>query len=143
MKPPQAPGKGETAKLPETPAAVSFSGPRKPLENLRNRKDFLAAARASYKPMPGFVLQARFRDDQAPPRVGFTCSKKVGNAVQRNKAKRRLREIARLALAPVANPGWDYVLIGKRSRTATLDFERLQADLKAAVEHLHDTARKA
>ena len=105
MTPPQAPGKGDLAENPEAPAAVSFSGHRKSMDILRHRKEFLAAARAAYKPMPGFVLQARFRGDDDAPRVGFTCSKKVGNAVARNRAKRRLREIARLTLPEHGQPG--------------------------------------
>ena len=70
-------------------------------------------------------------------RVGFTCSKKVGNAVARNRAKRRLREIARLDLPIHARPGWDYVLIGKQNVTASRDFATLRADLVAALTHLH------
>jgi ribonuclease P protein component len=57
-------------------------------------------------------------------RVGFTCSKKVGNAVARNRAKRRLREIARLVLPLEGRPGWDYVLVGRKDETASRDFAR-------------------
>ena len=109
-----------------------------PLERLRQRADFLRAARALHRRTPGFVLQARDRGDaDGAVRVGFTCSKKVGNAVARNRAKRRLREIARLELPFHARPGWDYVLIGKRDVTATRDFAALRADLVAALAHLH------
>jgi len=78
--------------------------------------------------------------------VGFTCSKKVGNAVARNRAKRRLREIARLVLAQSARPGWDYVLIGKSGVTASRDFLQMQNDLRYALRKLHgkfDTAKVA
>jgi len=106
---------------------------------LKKRADFLRASRAAYKPMPAFVLQARRRDaDEACGiRVGFTCSRKVGNAVARNRAKRRLREIARLVLPTAGRDGWDYVLIGKRDTTAAHDFAALQADLVIALAHLH------
>ncbi len=89
--------------------------------------------------MPGFVLQARQRPlgEADGMRVGFTCSKKVGNAVARNRAKRRLREIARHVLPEHGHDGWDYVLIGKRDTTATRDFAALQADLKRALAHFH------
>ncbi len=87
--------------------------------------------------MPGFVLQARYRGDEGPPRAGFTCSKKVGGAVARNRAKRRLREIARLDLSVGARPGWDYVLIGLRDRTAGRDFTALRSDLSRALGRVH------
>ncbi|QFU07680.1 ribonuclease P [Rhodobacteraceae bacterium THAF1] len=121
----------------EVPAALPPGGIL-PLERLRNRPDFLRAARALHRRTPGFVLQARDRgNDDSAVRVGFTCSKKVGNAVARNRAKRRLREIARLELPLHGRPGWDYVLIGKRDLTATRDFAAMRADLIAALAHLH------
>ena len=104
---------------------------------IRARADFLRAARATTVRLPGFMLQARDRGDGADLRVGFTCSKKVGNAVARNRAKRRLREIARLELAELGRPGWDYVLIGRRDETATRDFARMRADLAGALAGLH------
>jgi len=107
------------------------------LDVMRQRKDFLAAARAKRQATQGFVIQARNRADGLPARVGYTCSKKVGNAVARNRAKRRLREIARLTLGPLAKPGWDYVLIGRRETTASISFSQLQTDLERALKHLH------
>lgn len=104
---------------------------------LKKRADFLAAARAKRYATKGFVLQARARGDEGPARVGFTCSKKVGNAVARNRAKRRLREIARMSLSPLARPGWDYVLIGRAEHTAALPFSQLQTDLAQAVARVH------
>ncbi len=107
------------------------------LETLRKRADFLAAARARRKPMPGFVLQARDRREGEAIRVGYTCSKKVGNAVARNRAKRRLREAARAVLPRLGRPGWDYVLIGRREATAGIPFSQLVAELERAVETVH------
>ncbi|WP_073328868.1 ribonuclease P protein component [Wenxinia saemankumensis] len=108
------------------------------IEILRKRADFLAAARALRAGAPAFGLQARARaDGSAAVRVGFTCSKKVGNAVARNRAKRRLREIARLVLPEAARPGWDYVLIGRPETTATRDFRALQDDLRRALRKVH------
>ena len=69
----------------------------------------------------------------------FTCSKKVGNAVARNRAKRRLREAARLVLPGKGRPGWDYVLIGRAEVTAARPFDLLQDDLARALDQLHRT----
>jgi ribonuclease P protein component len=79
----------------------------------------------------GFILLARNRADQAPARVGFTVTKKIGSAVVRNRLKRRLREAARLGLAG-APAGHDYVLIG-RAAGLTRDFAALVADLERAA----------
>ena len=108
------------------------------VETLANRPDFLRAARARRKALPAFLLQARDRaDGTTTVRVGFTCSKKVGNAVARNRAKRRLREIARLVLPQHGRDGWDYVLIGRAGDTATHDFAAMQDDLRHALRRVH------
>jgi len=70
-------------------------------------------------------------------RVGFTCSKKVGNAVLRNLAKRRLREISRDILPKNGSNGWDYVLIGRKDHTAELNLNLMAKELKEAVHQLH------
>ena len=101
---------------------------------LRQRSDFLEAARGKRVPTASFLLQVRDRKDHDPARVGFTCSKKVGNAVARNKAKRRLRELARLTLAPMARAGHDYVLVGRPDATANYPFEQMQNDLEQALK---------
>ncbi len=123
--------------------AVSFCADAKPqISVLRKRADFLRAASALRQGTGGFLLQARRRPDDEPVpagaiRVGFTCSKKIGNAVLRNRAKRRLREIARLILPALAQPGWDYVLIGRPEATVSRDFLDLQNDLRRAIADIH------
>jgi ribonuclease P protein component len=112
------------------------------MERLKRRQDFVAAARASYAAMPGMVVQMRARGDGAPPRVGFTATRKLGNAVIRNRVKRRLRELARVQLAAEARPGHDYVLIG-RAPTAQRPFPDLENDLTSALKRLHRTAHLA
>lgn len=108
-----------------------------PVETLRKRADFLACARGRRQGTAGMMVQGLDRGDGGPVRVGFTCSKKVGNAVARNRAKRRLREVARLLLPDHGRPGWDYVLIGSRDRTADRDFADLRNDLLHALKKLH------
>src|ERR1700730_4185436 len=98
------------------------------MERLRRRADFLAAATGTKAATPAFVLQARARDDDGPVRIGFTVSRKVGNAVERNRARRRLREIARLSDRAWMRAGHDYVLVGRRA-ALNVPFERLKQDL--------------
>ena len=109
------------------------------LSVLTKRAEFLKAASARRANAPAFGLQARQRSEGEAEgiRVGFTCSKKVGNAVARNRAKRRLREIARMALPEAGRDGWDYVLIGRRDATAARDFADLQDDLRRALAKIH------
>ena len=133
MTPPEAPDD----KTGNRPPAVSVC-----LETMQKRSDFLAAARARRQGTASMMLQARKRrDDENVPanliRVGFTCSKKVGNAVARNRAKRRLREAARAVLPKHGKPGWDYVLIGRRDTTAQRDFQDMLGDLRYALKKVH------
>jgi len=71
------------------------------------------------------------------PRVGVTCTKKVGKSVIRNRAKRRLREAARMALPRLGRDGWDYVLIGRAEITVSRRFTNLVGDLETALVKLH------
>lgn len=99
---------------------------------LTRRAEFLRATREGRKAaQPGLVLQALPREDAAT-RLGFTATRKIGNAVVRNRAKRRLREVARLALARAPAPGWDLVLIA-REETVRRGFAELEAAFAEAL----------
>ena len=82
---------------------------------LPKRADFLRIAAGTRRVTPGFILQAAPHPDNCVPslRVGFTASRKVGNAVARNRAKRRLRALADKVMPEAADPAQDYVFIGR------------------------------
>jgi ribonuclease P protein component len=103
------------------------------LATLSKRADFLAANRGKRAPMPGFVLLVRPRgDDDQLVRVGFTVTKKIGNAVVRNRMKRRFRALVRDIFPDFAISGADHVLIG-RSSGIERDYASLSAELKRAL----------
>lgn len=133
MTPPKEMGQGSSAEAPVAPSAVSLC-----ISTLRHRPEFLRAASARRQGTGGFLLQARFRNDGKPAvQVGFTASKKIGNAVFRNRAKRRLREVARAVLPHLAQPGWDYVLVARPGATVDRSFALLLSDLETALRSVH------
>lgn len=100
---------------------------------MRTRREFLAANRGLRFPMPAFILLVRPRGDgDAALGMGFTVSKKVGNAVTRNRMKRRFRELARAALPQRGIAGADHVLIG-RAGANDLAFADIGGQLDAAL----------
>jgi len=112
------------------------------IETLRKRKDFVAASRARKAATPGLILQRRARHDESPTvRVGFTASKKVGNAVVRNRAKRRLRALAREVLSQHGQPGHDFVLIARRDATISRAYDAMRTDLVSALERIETGKR--
>ena len=116
------------------------------MDRLRKRAEFLAAAKGRKFTTASFVLQALPRNDQAPPRLGLTVSKRVGNAVERNRVRRRLREMARLTAQQTAKPamfvGHDYVLVGRRAALKQT-LERMQADFLRALREIHEPRRNS
>ena len=117
------------------------------LGRLRQRSEYLRVADAKRKSArPGLVLQAarspaadetaaRLNRAEARLRVGITVSRKVGNAVARNRARRRLRAVARETLPGQAMPGHDYVLIGRKG-TLSRPYDALRGDLEGALAKL-------
>jgi len=106
---------------------------RSSLPHLKRRAEFLRAASKGRKAvMQGVVLQALARHDDEPARLGFTVTKKVGNAVVRNRTRRRLKEAARLLLRDADVTGVDLVLIG-RDGTRARPFPALMDDIHRAM----------
>ena len=112
------------------------------MERLKRRADFVAAASGGRVSAAGFLLQARSRDEGQPVRVGFTVSKRSGNAVERNRIRRRLREIVRLTGPSDMKAGHDYVLIGRRD-ALTLPFSRMTTEFSRALKRVHAGSKAA
>ena len=130
---------------------------RPALHTLRVRREFLAVAKGDKQVRRGLILQARQRDvnpkidldavsDPASDtytaiRFGLTATKKIGNAVIRNRTRRRLRVLAHEILSAHGQPGYDYVLIG-RAATKHRTWDGLRTDLRSALKKLHKTGNK-
>ena len=110
--------------------------PGVPLRAIAKRADFLACNRGRRQPMPGFVLLMRERNDGDPAmRLGITVTKKIGNAVVRNRMKRRFRALARELLPQAGTNGADHVLIG-RSEGIERDYAVLRTELAKALSKI-------
>jgi ribonuclease P protein component len=115
--------------------------PVPPYEIIRKRADFLSANRGKRFVTPGFVMLVYDRRDDTPTkRLGITITKKVGNAVIRNRMKRRFRALAREYLGEMGKPGADHILIGRVSGIE-LDFGVLRQDIQRALKKLSNTNR--
>ena len=129
-----------TGLLPESSDRPRLGSP----ERLKKRADFVRAAKGARVNARAFALQARQRDggDAAGPRVGFTVTKKTGGSVERNRIRRRLREVVRLTEALPLRPDHDYVLVARREALSQ-DFKALRRDLEQALTRANDPKRAA
>jgi ribonuclease P protein component len=105
------------------------------MDRLRQRADFLAVANGARTSSAAFVLQSRRRDDNGPVRVGFTVTKKHGTATERNRIRRRLRELVKRLDDISMRPHSDYVLVGRRA-ALNRDFAAMLDDLRSALARL-------
>lgn len=99
---------------------------------MKKRAEFLAVRAGEKRRGPLFLMEVLRRGDDGPPRVGYTVTKKVGNAVVRNRVRRRLREAVRLHAAGDMTAGNDYVVVG-RGEILTVPFDRLAVELSRRV----------
>ena len=128
---------GASASRPEISAPLPAPRDKVKVSRLTKRADFLRLARGRKWAAPGLVLQMAETPAPTPEaRAGFTVTKKIGNAVVRNRARRRLREVARAVLPLYGAPGYDYVLIA-REATPVRPFASLIEDLKLALRKMH------
>ncbi|MDC0993340.1 ribonuclease P protein component [Alphaproteobacteria bacterium] len=108
------------------------------MKTIPSRAGFLAARSKGEKALArGLVIQAITRDSN-DWRIGLTATKKIGNAVTRNRARRRMRALARDHLSPLAKNGIDYVLIARQD-TATANWQDMANGLQKAIRYLHRT----
>ena len=111
------------------------------MDRLRQRADFLAVANGARASSAAFTVQARRRDDDGPVRVGFTVTKKHGTATERNRIRRRLRELVKRLDVITMRPHSDYVLVGRRA-ALTCDFAAMLDDLRSALHRLERQPKK-
>ena len=105
------------------------------MDRLRQRADFLAVANGTRANSAAFVVQGRPRDDDGPIRIGFTVTKKNGTATERNRIRRRLRELVKRLDVISMRPHSDYVLVGRRAALSR-DFATMLDDLRSALHRL-------
>jgi ribonuclease P protein component len=108
---------------------------------LRKRSEFLAVRRGKKSRGPLFLLEMRSRGDEGPPRIGFTVTRKQGNAVERNRIRRRLREAIRSGPDRDMQAGNDYVIVGRRD-VLTVPFDKLRSELSRRIRGKADAGAK-
>jgi ribonuclease P protein component len=105
------------------------------MDRLRQRADFLAVANGERANSAAFVVQSRRREDLGPIRIGFTVTRKNGTATERNRIRRRLRELVKRLDVISMRPHHDYVLVGRRA-ALDRDFAAMLDDLRSALHRL-------
>lgn len=110
------------------------------LTTIKARADFLRVRGGAKWNTPGFLIEGKPAREPGPPRFGFTATKKLGNAVVRNRIRRRLKEAVRKAQSHLAVAGYDYVVVA-RPPAMDLPFERLVQDFETGLKRIHGKPR--
>ena len=108
---------------------------------LKKRSEFLYVREGDYAARGAVVIQSRKNPNSHGIRYGVTATKRIGNAVIRNRAKRRLRELARDYLPEMGRLGYDYVLIA-RDKTPSREWEKLRQDVRRALQSLPNAGQR-
>ena len=113
------------------------------IQTIKKRRDFLKGNNSPYAAMPSVVVQSYVRTDEVVETdesvmMGITCSKKVGNAVKRNRAKRRLREAGKVVLKGIGEKKTNYIFIARRAMTVRVKFTDLCSDIEVGIKKIHE-----
>ena len=113
------------------------------IQTIKKRRDFLIGNNAPYAAMPSVVVQSYMRTDEVVETdesvmMGITCSKKVGNAVIRNRAKRRLREAGKIVLTEIGEKKTNYIFIARKNTTVKVKFTELCNDIEIGIKRIRE-----
>ena len=113
------------------------------IQTIKKRRDFLKGNNAPYAAMKSVVVQSYVRTDEVVETdesvmMGITCSKKVGNAVTRNRAKRRLREAGKIVLKEIGEKKTNYIFIARKAMTVTVKFADLCRDIEVGIKKIYE-----
>ena len=113
------------------------------IQKIKKRRDFLKGNNSPYAAMKSVVVQSYVRTDEVVETdesvmMGITCSKKVGNAVTRNRAKRRLREAGKTVLKEIGVKKTNYIFIARKAVTVKVTFNELCSDIEVGIKKIHE-----
>ena len=116
------------------------------IQTIKKRRDFLKGNNAHYAAMPSVVVQSYVRMDEVVETdesvmMGITCSKKVGDAVKRNRAKRRLREAGKIVLKEIGVKKTNYIFIARKDQTVRVKFTELCNDIENGIKKIYGLER--
>ncbi len=116
------------------------------IQSIKKRKDFLKGNASQYAAMNSVIIQSYTRSDDTPDetsiKLGITCSKKIGNAVLRNKAKRRLREAGKIVLEKIGENNRNYILIARKDITIKTKFCDLCNDIEDGIKRIYSNKKE-